>query len=147
MRTCSFFVLCWFSSTEPLSERRDVSNIRMCLMTIDIMWSQGASCSESKVLGGFVRFSEDFSPPTRFLSLEPPWELGVLELEELPLLVLGSPGSMETRRSGLLWDERERLEGSSELVWDWTLLTASLLFLHKESLHDAIKHFYNKGCT
>lgn len=38
-------------------------------------------------------------------SLEPPWELGVLELEELPLLVLFRGVSMETsvlRRSGLL---------------------------------------------
>lgn len=38
-------------------------------------------------------------------SLEPPWELGVLELEELPLLVLFRGASMEMSvllRSGLL---------------------------------------------
>lgn len=39
------------------------------------------------------------------LSLDPPWELGVLELEELPLLVFFSGVSREMsvlRRSGLL---------------------------------------------
>lgn len=52
-------------------------------------------------------------PRTRVLSLDPacelgwdpPWELGVLELEDPPLLVLWSTVSMETsvlRRSGLL---------------------------------------------
>ena len=49
-------------------------------------------------------------------SLEPPWELGVLELEELPLLVLFRGVSMETsvlRRSGLLRQHKHTSQSHS----------------------------------